>query len=331
VSHTVRRSTALLLAFLFSYSLRASAQQPLSDEEKKRLFLKAREEMTTIPWTPPTNGESATPKPKPKPKPAVNREDTETKYFVPKPGEDDQPRTNPPVTPPRPAATPPPETPRPPVTRQEPIVELPPQQAPFRVTKPGRGQVDDEPEPPKEEKRGLFSRLFGGGISYKYVTGSVKRAISSAPVRSGRWRYIVVHNSGTRQGSAKAFEHYHRRVRGMSNGMAYHFVIGNGTSTGNGFIEVGNRWHRQIQGGHVHSDYLNNISVGICLVGDFNNHKPTKGQLESLTELIKVVRDRVGRVNGQKAVVHPHRNINPPRWPTDCPGDEFPYSWLRQF
>ncbi len=71
--------------------------------------------------------------------------------------------------------------------------------------------------------------------------------------------------------------------------------------------------------------------MGICLVGDFNKHVPTKGQLASLEELIKVVRERVGRVNGQKAVVQPHRNINPPRWPTDCPGDEFPYSFLRRF
>lgn len=307
----------------------------MTDEEKKRLFLKAREEMTTIPWTPPAADETPTAKPKPRPKATPKPVDTETKYFIPQPGDPDyQPARPTQPEPPIPVAKPiirPPVPVATPIPRQ-PIVELPPQREPFRVEKSGRGEAD-EPEPPQEEKRGFFSRIFGsgGGFSYKYVTGSVKRAISSAPVRSGRWRYIVVHNSGTRQGSAKAFEHYHRRVRGMSNGMAYHFVIGNGTSTGNGMIEVGNRWHRQIQGGHVHSDYLNNISVGICLVGDFNNHKPTKGQLESLTELIKVVRDRVGRVNGQKAVVHPHRNINPPRWPTDCPGDEFPYSWLRKF
>ena len=81
---------------------------------------------------------------------------------------------------------------------------------------------------------------------------------------------LIIHNSGTRQGSAKAFEHYHRYVRKMQNGLAYHFVIGNGTSTGDGTIEIGDRWRRQINGGHVHSDYLNNIALGICLVGDFN-------------------------------------------------------------
>jgi len=26
--------------------------------------------------------------------------------------------------------------------------------------------------------------------------------------------------------------------------------------------------------------------------------------------------------------VKPHRDINPPQWPTDCPGDLFPYGWL---
>ena len=67
----------------------------------------------------------------------------------------------------------------------------------------------------------------------------------------------------------------------------------------------------------------------------FPSSAPERAKIEaylaSLEELIKVVRDRVGRVNGQKAVVQPHRNINPPRWPTDCPGDEFPYSFLRRF
>jgi len=36
-------------------------------------------------------------------------------------------------------------------------------------------------------------------------------------------------------------------------------------------LKWGDRWRRQINGGHVHSDYLNNISLGICLVGDFQS------------------------------------------------------------
>lgn len=108
--------------------------------------------------------------------------------------------------------------------------------------------------------------------------------------------------------------------------MAYHFVVGNGTSSGNGEIEIGDRWRRQINGGHVHSDYLNNIGLGICLVGDFNRDRPTKAQMEATEELVKYLRQRCG-----KADVRPHREMNPPRWATDCPGDAFPYGWFRRF
>jgi len=165
---------------------------------------------------------------------------------------------------------------------------------------------------------------------YRFLTRDIRDAIDRAPVQKGRWRFIVVHNSGTHQGNARIFDYYHRYVRRMPNGLAYQFVIGNGTSSGNGQIEVGNRWVRQIQGGHVHSDYLNNIALGICLVGDFNREHPTKEQLEALDELIRYLRVRVGKIDGKPAIVKAHREINPPQWPTDCPGDLFPYAWLHR-
>ena len=114
----------------------------------------------------------------------------------------------------------------------------------------------------------------------------------------------------------------------MQNGLAYHFVIGNGRSSGNGQIEVGARWTRQINGGHVASDYLNNIALGICLVGDLNRDRPTEDQLAALDELIGYLRNRVGKIKGRQVIVLPHKKINPR--PTDCPGDRFPYSWLRR-
>ena len=91
-----------------------------------------------------------------------------------------------------------------------------------------------------------------------------------------------MHNSGTRQGNARIFDTYHRRVRKMPNGLAYHFVIGNGSSSGDGEIEIGSRWTKQINGGHVASDYLNNIAIGICLVGDLNRDDATKAQMAAL-------------------------------------------------
>jgi hypothetical protein len=189
-----------------------------------------------------------------------------------------------------------------------------------------------EPPPsPPPRKFFLWPWSRSRPSNYRYLTRSVIEAIRRAPVKRRRWQFIVVHNSGTRQGNARVFDYYHRHVRRMQNGLAYHFVIGNGSSTGNGQIEVGDRWRRQINGGHVHSDYLNNISLGICLVGDFNRDQPTRAQLESCEELIRYLRERCGKIDRGDIPVRPHREMNPPRWPTDCPGDVFPYSWFRRF
>jgi hypothetical protein len=187
-----------------------------------------------------------------------------------------------------------------------------------------------EPPPSPPPKRGFWP-WSRSSSNYHYLTRSVIDAIRRAPVKRRRWQFIVVHNSGTRQGNARVFDYYHRHVRRMQNGLAYHFVIGNGTSTGNGQVEVGDRWRRQINGGHVHSDYLNNISLGICLVGDFNRGQPTRAQLDACEELIRYLRERCGKSDRGTIPVRPHREMNPPRWPTDCPGDDFPYSWFRRF
>jgi hypothetical protein len=212
-------------------------------------------------------------------------------------------------------------------------VPSPEQPAEVIVQKSGLQETEVLPEPTPEEHRFLFWKWSDkpGGGRYRYLSRSVRSEIDHARVLRRRWQYIVVHNSGTRQGNARIFDYYHRHVRRMTNGLAYHFVIGNGTSSDNGEIEVGDRWRRQINGGHVHSDYLNNIALGICLVGDFNRDQPTRAQLEACEELIRYLRIRCGKIDAHYAIVKPHREMNPPRWPTDCPGDAFPYSWFRRF
>ena len=193
--------------------------------------------------------------------------------------------------------------------------------APILIEKSGVQEVADEEAPSKS--------FFGGFMKrWRYLSPSLRKAIDNAKVQRGRWKYIVVHNSGTRQGNARVFDVYHRRVRKMQNGLAYHFVIGNGNSSGNGEIEIGSRWTRQINGGHVASDYLNDIALGICLVGDLNRDTPTKDQMGALDELCTYLRGRVGKVKGKPAIVLGHKEINPK--PTDCPGDRFPLGWLRK-
>jgi hypothetical protein len=301
----------------------------LTEEQKKELFLKSREKMRTV--ASPTPEASATPRHKPKPAkhPPAKRKKSAKPTPIPEPDETPEraPRSTPTETPERrPTAnesTPASAvvvTPTPPPAATSPQTTTPSEPAQVVVKKSGY-----------QKPRGFSLPFHLFGKHYTYLTGSVRREIDRAPVLRERWRFIIVHNSGTKQGNARIFDYYHRNVRRMSNGLAYHFVIGNGTSSGNGEIEVGNRWRRQINGGHVHSDYLNNISLGICLVGDFNREQPTRAQLDSCEELIRYLRGRCGKVERHDIPVRPHREMNPPRWPTDCPGDDFPYRWFGQF
>lgn len=291
----------------------------------------------------PRKSKSNIEKPTPKPTPDESEDTTEAEQATPetsskdkttKPESDDYiliPGEDSPGGQPAPTATPAkvveeekPGKPTPPATPQIPRGKTPagrPLDAPILIEKSGL-QEEAGYEPPTKPAFGGFMKR------YRYLTPAVRKAIDSARVQRGRWKYIIVHNSGTRQGNARIFDNYHRKVRKMKNGLAYHFVIGNGNSSGNGQIEIGNRWTRQINGGHVASDYLNDISLGICLVGDLNRDLPTKDQLGALDELCSYLRDRVGKVKGRPAIVKGHKEINPK--PTDCPGDRFPLGWLRK-
>jgi hypothetical protein len=148
---------------------------------------------------------------------------------------------------------------------------------------------------------------------------SIKRAIALAPVRKGRWQYIVVHHSGVDTGTMKAMDHYHRDVRHMENGLAYDFVIGNGSGMGDGEIGVSRRWTLQLDGGHLASEAQNKIALGICLVGNFDDHPPTRKEMESLRSLVVAL---MARCNLTARAVRTHQQINIVH--TRCPGTKFP-------
>jgi len=272
--------------------------------------------------------ESPAPKTSPKKTPGAKKEATPTRIEKAEPAKTPTPQPRPTLEPIRPPVAEPPVRPRSNLTAPIPQTALP---SDITVEKSGLEKEQGlEPPPPPPPRRGLWpwSRQ---PANYRYLTSATIDAIRRAPVQRARWKFIIVHNSGTRQGNARAFDYYHRRIRRMKNGLAYHFVIGNGTSSGNGQIEIGDRWRRQINGGHVHSDYMNNIGLGICLVGDFNRDQPTRAQLEACEELIRYLRERCGQSDGRPLIVRPHREVNPPRWATDCPGDAFPYGWFGRF
>lgn len=139
-----------------------------------------------------------------------------------------------------------------------------------------------------------------------------------------KWTAIVIHHSATRNGSTALFDKWHKEKRHW-DGVGYNFVIGNGTNTGDGQVEVTYRWCNQQVGAHcggTRGNWANKDAIGICLVGNFNNTLPTQQQMRSLTKLIKFLHSRYGI---PKSRIYGHKHT-PGARVTDCPGKRFSVS-----
>ena len=139
-----------------------------------------------------------------------------------------------------------------------------------------------------------------------------------------QWKYIAIHHSATNNGSAKIFDRYHREEKGLTEGLAYHFVIGNGSSSKDGQIETGGRWEKQIPGAHCWDGKMNQQSIGVCLVGDFDQKKPTEKQVAALLKLLKELCQEYNIPNSNIVI---HRDVD--KGETNCPGKYFPMEQIK--
>ena len=135
-----------------------------------------------------------------------------------------------------------------------------------------------------------------------------------------RWQSIVIHHSATPNGNMAIFDKSHREINNW-DGVGYDFVIGNGTDSPDGDVEVTFRWHQQIAGAHCKTpgNWANENAVGICLVGNFDESVPSDAQMQSLTHLVRFLSGRYG--------IPPHliygHNSTPGARVTNCPGRHF--------
>ena len=177
-----------------------------------------------------------------------------------------------------------------------------------------------------KSQNGLSSSVIhvGQRLRIPGLTSTIRWNIGHPGVKRSKWKRIIVHHSGTAVGDAKSFHNFHKRK--MENGLAYHFVICNGSTktTRDGQIEVGPRWKRQIQGGHVRGLKYNANSVGICLVGNFEKTRPTAKQLDALNKLTQYL-----HVNlfSKRTTVIGHKDLQGQK--TVCPGKYFPLKAYR--
>jgi len=135
------------------------------------------------------------------------------------------------------------------------------------------------------------------------------------------WKYIVLHHSANPDGSYDQIDREHRKVLGWQ-GCGYHFIVGNGTGSPDGQIEVAQRWTNQKNGVHTRNGKntdVNEYGIGICLVGDLDKAPPTPRQIAATKALIAYLGDRY-----QIPPDHIGTHARLANSPTACPGKNFP-------
>ena len=159
----------------------------------------------------------------------------------------------------------------------------------------------------------------------KLLDSSTLSKLNSIRPTSGKWKRIIIHHSATPIDDAVNMHKVHL-ARGMKNGLAYHFVISNGSRKArDGEIYLSNRWKGQLDGGHVKKQAWNQTSIGICLIGNFEIRPPTSKQLSALEGLCEYL---MKRCKLQANDVTTHTLFHPKH--TVCPGKYFSLTGLRR-
>ena len=148
-------------------------------------------------------------------------------------------------------------------------------------------------------------------ISDQEMNAAGERPVEDLYARLDEVNSLVIHHSATATGNARVFRALHRAVNGWVD-IGYHFVIGNGTLSLDGEIEPG----RPVWAVGAHAREHNSDSIGICLVGNFCETLPTRKQMTSLTDLLRILLEDF---SFSSSGILLHRDV--PGCRTECPGD----------
>ena len=178
----------------------------------------------------------------------------------------------------------------------------------------------------------LLALLFAATVTSPAVARSPSRRNGPSVPRgwapkvdaARKWECIVIHHSATDFGGAARFDKGHKE-KGWDD-LGYHFVIGNGSDTRDGLVEVGPRWKEQRRGAHCRSpeDYYNEHGIGICLVGNFDVEQPSAAQTQSLNKLVRFL---CRRYDIPASKVYTHGGVT---HQTRCPGEHFDLKAVRR-
>ena len=132
------------------------------------------------------------------------------------------------------------------------------------------------------------------------------------------WKWIVVHHTAASSSSLERIDRFHRKKFNDPLGIEYHFLIGNGRAKPEGWIENA-RWRHQELAIHLFHPERAPSAIAICLVGNFEERRPARMQMDALTSLTQTLMKGLG-VDADHVTTH--RRVDGRL--TQCPGKRFP-------
>ena len=158
---------------------------------------------------------------------------------------------------------------------------------------------------------------------WQHLSASTRSDIDQGLARSRRWERVVLHGTGSTTSAPRLLQRYHSNVQGVPEGMAWHFVIGNGKGAADGSILATDGWQRAIPAASGRDPGTRYTSISVCLAGDFHEQPPTDAQLQALSELMDYFGIKLGHL---PLSAHEGARGDLAR----CLGDKFPLQQIQQ-
>jgi len=139
------------------------------------------------------------------------------------------------------------------------------------------------------------------------------------PLPAEQVKYIILHHSDSPDVPAKTIDQWHRS-RGFDC-IGYHLAVHQ-----DGKIESG----RPLNKMGAHALGINDESIGIVFLGNFEKEQPTQAQIEAGKKLVQWLK---GEVFKKPLVILGHRevaSIRPGATVTACPGKNFPLAEFKK-
>jgi N-acetylmuramoyl-L-alanine amidase len=143
-----------------------------------------------------------------------------------------------------------------------------------------------------------------------------------AALDRARWNAIVIHHSATPAGDAASIARMHAAA-GL-DGLGYHFVIGNGQGSPDGYVAASAASAARgdvarVATNGVSADALNRQAIAICLIGNGDRRPFTDRQMHELGALVRRIQSSLG-ISPDRIYLHSDVAA------TTSPGQFFPVS-----